>query len=142
MRILGIDYGDKRVGLAVSDEGALIASGLPTFQRKGNDNELIEHVRRLCDEYGVERIVVGLPINMDGSIGPRARLTSEFANRLRNALGIQVVTWDERLTSEQAERLMLAADLSRAKRKKKRDAIAAHLILQSYLDAKREGDDA
>ena len=141
MRILGIDYGDKRVGLAVSDEGGLIASGLPTFQRKGNDRPLIDHVRRLCDEYGVERIVVGLPINMDGSIGPRARLTSEFVNRLRNALGLDVVTWDERLTSEQAERLMLAADLSRARRKKHRDRVAAHLILQSYLDAEREGED-
>ena len=142
MRILGIDYGDRRVGIAVSDEGALIASGLPTFQRKGNDRGLIEHVRRLCEEYGVERIVVGLPINMDGSIGPRARLTAEFANRLRNALGLEVETWDERLTSEQADRLMLAADLSRARRKKQRDRVAAHLILQSYLDAHREGDDS
>ncbi|MFC1805701.1 Holliday junction resolvase RuvX [Planctomycetota bacterium] len=142
MRILGIDYGDRRVGLAVSDDGGLIASGLPTFQRKGNDRPLIDHVRRLVEQYEVERIVVGLPLNMDGSIGPRARLTIEFANRLRNALGLEVVTWDERLTSEQADRLMLAADLSRAKRKKQRDRVAAHLILQSYLDATREGDDA
>jgi len=141
MRILGIDYGDRRVGLAVSDEGGLIASGLPTFQRKSTDGPLIDHVRRLVEQYEVERIVVGLPLNMDGSIGPRARLTTEFANRLRNVLGLDVVTWDERLTSEQADRLMLDADLSRARRKKKRDAIAAHLILQSYLDAKREGED-
>ena len=142
MRILGIDYGDKRVGLAVSDEGGLIASGLPTFQRKGNDRPLIDHVRRLVEQYEVERIVVGLPLNMDGSIGPRARLTTEFANRLRNALGLDVETWDERLTSEQADRLMLAADLSRKKRKRRIDRLAAHLILQSYLDAKRDGDDA
>ena len=141
MRVLGIDYGDKRVGLAVSDEGGLIASGLPTFQRKGDDRPVIEHVRQRCEEYGVERIVVGLPLNMDGSFGPRARLTTEFANRLRNALGLDVETWDERLTSEQADRLMLAADLSRAQRKKRRDRVAAHLILQSYLDARR-GEDA
>ncbi|MFW6162994.1 MAG: Holliday junction resolvase RuvX [Planctomycetota bacterium] len=141
MRILGIDYGDRRTGLAVSDEGGLIASGLATFEcRKGDDRPLVEHIRALCEEYGVERIVVGLPINMDGRLGPRAQRTIEFANRLRNALGLDVETWDERLTTEQADRLMLAADLSRARRKRKRDAVAAHLILQSYLDAQGQED--
>ena len=135
MRVLGIDYGDRRVGLAVSDEGGLIASGLSTFQRRGDDGPLVEHIRALCEQYWVERIVVGLPINMDGSIGPRARLTTEFANRLRNALGLEVETWDERLTSEQADRLMLDADLSRKKRQRRIDRLAAQLILQSYLDA-------
>jgi putative Holliday junction resolvase len=138
MRILAIDYGDRRLGLAVSDPTGLIASGLPTIERSGPDEEVTEPLRRICQEHGVERIVVGLPVNMDGSHGPRAQVSQEFAQRLREALDIEVETWDERLTTAQAERAMLAADLSRKKRKKRRDQVAAQILLQSYLDAHRQ----
>jgi len=136
MRILGIDYGDRRIGLALSDDGEKIATGLPTLERKGASVDLTEALSRVCREQGVARIVVGVPVNMDGSHGPRARLSVEFAQRLRESLGIEVETWDERLTTAQAERLMLAADLSREKRKQRRDRLAAQLLLQSYLDAR------
>ena len=136
LRILGIDYGDRRVGLAVSDEGGMLASGLPTLERK-SPADLVESLRRACREYGVERIVVGLPVNMDGSHGPRAQVTLAFVERLREALGLEVEAWDERLTTRQADRLMLAADLSRKQRKQRLDRLAAQLMLQSYLDAQR-----
>ena len=135
MTVLGIDYGDRRIGLAISDSTGLIASGLATLERRGPSVDVTDEIRRVCDEHGVERIVVGLPINMDGSRGPRAELSLVFAEGLRRALGIDVATWDERLTTRQAERAMLQADLSRKKRKKRRDRVAAQLLLQSYLDA-------
>ncbi len=137
MTILAIDYGDRRLGLALSDPSGIIATGLPTLERAGPSEDVVEPLRRLCAEHGVEHIVVGLPINMDGSHGPRARLSLAFAQKLRDELDIAVDTWDERLTTVQAERAMLAADLSRKKRKQRRDRIAAQLLLQSYLDAAR-----
>lgn len=137
MTILAIDYGDRRLGLALSDPSGIIATGLPTLERSGPSEDVVEPLRRLCTEHGVEHIVVGLPINMDGSHGPRARLSLAFAQKLRDELDIAVDTWDERLTTVQAERAMLAADLSRKKRKQRRDRIAAQLLLQSYLDAAR-----
>ena len=137
MRILGIDYGDRRIGLALCDAGEMIASGLPTIERAGPSIDLTEPLRRVCREQGVECIVVGVPVNMDGSYGPRARLSLDFAQRLRDTLGIEVKTWDERLTTAQAERLMLSADLSREKRKQRRDRLAAQLLLQNYLDSRR-----
>jgi putative Holliday junction resolvase len=135
--ILGIDYGDRRLGLARSDSTGLIAGGLPTLERSDPAAEVVEPLRRLCQEHGVERIVVGVPINMDGSRGPRAQVSLDFAAKLRVALGIEVMTWDERLTTVQAERAMLQADLSRAKRRERRDRVAAVLLLQNYLDALR-----
>ena len=136
MTVLGIDYGDRRIGLAISDSTGLIASGLATLERRGPSVDVTDEIRRVCDEHGVERIVVGLPINMDGSHGPRAQTTLEFVERLREAVDVEVETWDERLTSVQADRLMLAADLSRKKRKKRIDRLAAQIMLQSYLDAR------
>ena len=136
MRILGIDYGDRRTGFAISDEGEMLASGLPTLETGGGATAVAGAVKRVCEEQGVGHVVVGLPLNMDGSHGPRAQTTLEFVERLREALGVEVETWDERLTSVQADRLMLAADLSRKKRKKRVDRLAAQLLLQSYLDAR------
>jgi putative Holliday junction resolvase len=138
MRILAIDYGDRRLGLAISDPTGLIASGLPTIERSGPKEDVTDHLRRICQEQGVERIIVGLPINMDGSRGPRAEVSEQFAQALREELDMEVETWDERLTTAQAERAMLAADLSRKKRKKRRDQVAAQILLQSYLDAHRQ----
>lgn len=138
MRILAIDYGDRRLGLAISDPTGRIASGLPTIERSGPKEDVTDPLRRICQEQEVERIVVGLPVNMDGSHGPRAEISQAFARELREALDLEVETWDERLTTAQAERAMLAADLSRKKRKTRRDQVAAQILLQSYLDAHRQ----
>jgi putative Holliday junction resolvase len=99
--------------------------------------DLTDTLRRICREHGVDRIVVGVPANMDGSLGERARLSLELAQSLRDELGIEVETWDERLTTRQAERAMLEGDLTRKKRKERIDRLAAQLMLQSYLDAQR-----
>ena len=139
MRILGIDYGDRRLGMAIGDTEINIATGLPTLERPSPAADVLEPLRRICREQGVERIVVGLPVNMNGSLGERARLSQEFAQRLRDALGIEVETWDERLTTRQADRAMLEGDLSRKKRKERVDRLAAQIMLQSYLDAQRRG---
>lgn len=135
MRILGIDYGERRIGLAVGDTEVGIANGLPTLERSSPAADAIEPLRRIAREQGAQRIVVGVPVNMNGTLGERARAAMAFAQRLRDALGIEVETWDERLTSRQAERAMLEGDLSRSKRKERVDRLAAQLILQSYLDA-------
>lgn len=136
MRILGIDYGDRRLGMAIGDTEIAVATGLPTLERPSPAADVLEPLRRICREQGVQRIVVGVPINMDASLGERARLSQKFAERLQDALSIEVETWDERLTTRQADRAMLEGDLSRKKRKARVDRIAAQLLLQSYLDAK------
>jgi putative holliday junction resolvase len=135
-RVLALDLGDRRVGLALSDPLGLTAQGLPTLDRKGDAAD-IEALRLLCGEHEVERVVLGLPRNMDGSEGPRAQKSRAFGKRLRDALGLPVFLWDERLTSAEAERVLIAADVSRAKRKGVVDRLAAQLILQGYLEAGR-----
>ena len=137
LRILSIDYGDRRIGLAMGDTEVAIATGLPTLERPSPAADVTEPLRRLCREQGVERIVVGVPVNMDGSMGQRARLSLDFAEQLRAELGIEVETWDERLTTRQADRAMLEGDLSRKKRKGRLDRLAAQLLLQNYMDAQR-----
>lgn len=139
MKILGIDPGDRRIGLAVGDSKLGIATGLRTIERSSPTADVTEALRRICREQGVERIVVGMPVNMDGSQGERARLALAFAQELRDALGIEVETWDERLTTRQADRAMLAGDLSRKRRRQRVDRLAAQIMLQSYLDARRHG---
>lgn len=135
MRILGIDHGDRRLGLAVGDTEVGVATSLATIEA-GPAASVAERLRQVCSEQGVGRIVVGVPVNMDGTPGERARLALAFAQQLRDALGIEVDTWDERLTTRQADRAMLEGDLSRRKRKARADRLAAQLMLQSYLDAK------
>jgi len=137
VRVLGIDYGDRRIGLALGDTDVGIAMGLPTLERRSAGADIIEPLRRICREQGVRRIVVGLPVNMDGTQGERARLSLAFAQGLRTALDIEVETFDERLTTRQADRAMLEGNLSRKKREARVDRLAAQLLLQSYLDAMR-----
>lgn len=137
MRILGIDYGARRLGLAIGDTESGVATVLATLDRPRGGPAVLETLRNQCQERGVEAVVVGLPLNMDGSRGQQAEAASEFAERLRQELGLPVETWDERLTTAQAERALLAGDLSRKKRRSRRDRLAAQLILQSYLDARR-----
>ena len=130
-RILGLDVGERRIGVALSDALGITAQGLETIERK---NALVE-ISDLIKEYDVKKIIVGMPFNMNGSKGESARLTDDFIALLRGKVGIEVTTVDERLTTAQGERILLEADLSRKKRKRSIDKIAAQLILQTYLDS-------
>jgi putative Holliday junction resolvase len=135
-RILGIDYGTSRVGVALGDEEGIIAFPLAVLEVRG-DREAARRVAALCTEHAVSRVVVGMPVNMNGTHGPMADAATRFAERLGRACpGVSVVTWDERLTSVSAERALLDADMSRSGRRARRDKVAAQLMLQSYLDAR------
>jgi putative holliday junction resolvase len=134
MRILAIDFGTKRIGLAISDPLNIIARGVATINRRNQAMD-IEDIKKVVDAEGVTRIVVGLPLNMDGSKGPMGEEAERFAYLLRANILDSVVLWDERLSSVQAERVLIAANHRRERRKKEIDRLAAELILQSYLDS-------
>ena len=136
MRILGVDLGDKRVGLAISDPLGFTAQGIETHLVTSK-KELLKHLAEICREYKAGEVVVGLPVNMDGSRGAKAQEVEKLLPEMRQALGIPVKTWDERLTSRQAGRLMIQQGLSRQKQKMNSDRMAATLILQGYLETKR-----
>lgn len=132
-RIMGLDVGDRKIGVAISDEMGWTAQPVTVVQRQNAEQALAELVG-LAREYEVGRVVVGLPRNMDGSLGPQAEKTKTFAEKLGNELRIEIDYWDERLSTKAAHRALLEADLSRAKRKKVVDKVAAVLILQGFLD--------
>lgn len=133
MRILGLDLGKKTIGVAVSDPLGFTAQGITTIRRANKEKDL-EELRKICDEYKVETIVVGLPKNMNGTIGTSGELAIEMGRLIEEALNIKVEFWDERLTTVAAHKAMLEADLSRNKRKKIVDKVASTYILQGYLD--------
>ncbi|MFS0727421.1 Holliday junction resolvase RuvX [Paenibacillus sp. 1P07SE] len=135
MRIMGLDYGDRNIGVAVSDAFRWTAQGLGVVQKRRDDSELAE-LAELAREHEVSEIVVGLPKNMNGTIGPRGEICIAFAQSLREQTNLPVHLWDERLTTVSAERTLLEADISRKKRKQVVDKMAAALILQNYLDSK------
>lgn len=135
MRCMGLDYGDKTIGIAISDALGWTAQPKAVIRRK-NLTDDFAILKEYIDKYDVQEVVVGLPINMDGSEGIRVRRTEEFVNFLRKRLDIPVKVWDERLTTRQAENILLEADLSRSRRKEVIDQIAASIILQNYLDTK------
>ena len=138
MRIMGLDFGSKTVGVAVSDELLLTAQGLEIIRRK-EENKLrrtLARIEELIVEYGVEEIVLGLPINMNATEGERAKLTLEFREKLERRTGLPVIMWDERLTTVAADKIMIEAGIRREHRKEYVDMIAATLILQGYLDKK------
>lgn len=135
MRILGLDYGDRTIGVALSDELGWTAQGIEVIRRKSEETDL-ERLRQLSVQFQVEEIVVGLPKNMNGTLGPRSEASMAFARILENELGLPVQLWDERLTTVSATRTLIEADVSRKKRKQVVDKIAAQLILQNYLDSK------
>lgn len=137
-RVLAIDLGTKRIGIALSDPTATVASPLDTLPATGR-RRAADQVSELCRRHGVETVVVGWPRNMDGSLGHAAREAEDFAERLRATLQVPVELWDERLSTAAAERALLEAGLRRDKRRQSRDRVAAALILQSYLDAHRRG---
>lgn len=138
MRIMGLDFGTKRIGVAVSDELFLTAQGLETIQRKDLDSDLAA-INAVISANNVGELVVGLPLNMDGTYSAKTKEAVEFIDALSKTVNIPVKTQDERLTSMQADRAMLEGDMSRAKRKKLSDKLAAQLILQSYLDSRKKG---
>jgi putative pre-16S rRNA nuclease len=133
MRILGLDVGTKTIGVAVSDEMGWTGQGIATIRRTNIRADLAE-LDKYLQQYAVEKIVVGVPRNMDGSIGSAAEQVYSFIERLREKFTLPVDTWDERLSTVAAERVLLEADMSRGKRKKVIDKVAAVLILQGYLD--------
>ena len=136
MRIMGLDFGSKTVGVAVSDPLLITAQGIEIIRRK-DENKLrqtLARIEALIEEYEVEKIVLGLPKNMNDTIGERAELSLEFKDKLERRTGLPVVMWDERLTTLAAERAMMEAGIRRENRKDYVDKIAACLILQGYLD--------
>ena len=136
MRILGLDLGQKTIGVAISDPMGWTAQGITTIRRTKKSEDL-EQINKICKEYGVETIVVGLPKNMNGTIGESGERALEFSELIKEATGCPIEMWDERLTTVAAHRAMLEADMSRSKRKKIVDKIAATYILQGYLDRLR-----
>jgi putative Holliday junction resolvase len=135
VRILGIDYGHRRVGLALSDPLGITAQGYGVLENRG-ERPLLEEIGERIREKDVHAIVIGLPKGLDGSLGKKAAEVLRFAGRLREEFGLPVTCWDERLSTREAERRLLEAGLSHKKRKKKLDVMAAQLILQSFLEAK------
>ncbi len=136
MRILGLDVGNKTIGVAVSDPSGSIAQGVGVIARADEESDL-RRIKELSEKYAAQMIVVGLPRNMNGTLGFQGQKVLAFVDRLKEAAtGVRVQTWDERLTTLAAEKVLLAADLSRARRKKVIDKMAAVLILQNFLDAK------
>lgn len=138
MRILGLDFGQKTIGVAVSDPFGWTAQGLEIIRREEENNlkKSIERLKAICQEYQVDYIVLGYPKNMNNTLGERVEKTQQFKKRLEKELKLEVELWDERLSTVGAERSLLEADLSRAKRKKVIDKMAAVFILQGYLDSK------
>ncbi|MFX3646957.1 MAG: Holliday junction resolvase RuvX [Paenibacillus sp.] len=134
MKILGLDYGDRRIGVAASDAFGWTAQGLEVLERRRDEGEFAR-IAELVREHEISEIVVGLPKNMNGTVGPRGEICIAFAERLRDELNLPVHLWDERLTTMAAERTLIEADVSRKKRKQVVDKMAASLILQNYLDA-------
>ncbi len=143
MRIMGLDFGSKTVGVAVSDPLLVTAQGIEIIRRKDENKQrrTLARIEELIEEYGVSEIVLGLAVNMNASEGERADKTREFADRLMRRTGLPVSFWDERLTTVEAERTMMEANVRRENRRDYVDKIAAVLILQGYLDARAAGQE-
>ena len=142
MRILGLDFGSKTCGVAISDPLEITAQGLEIIRRK-DENKLRQtyaRIEEIVKEYGVEIIVLGLPKNMNNTEGERVSKTIDFKSNLERRTGLAVELWDERLTTVAADRIMMAAGIRREHRKDYVDMIAAELILQGYLDKRRLGE--
>jgi len=139
MRIICLDVGSKTIGVAVSDELGITAQGVTTIERKELRSDL-DKLEEIINTYKPSEIVVGIPYNLDGSMGERAKQITGFAQRIRNRFSLPVVFWDERFSTFGAERVLLEADLSRKRRKKVIDKVAAVFILQGYLEKKRRED--
>ncbi|MDR9792171.1 Holliday junction resolvase RuvX [Aeribacillus pallidus] len=138
MRIIGLDLGSKTLGVAVSDELGWTAQGVETISINEDEGEFgIQRLSELIKKYEVEKIVVGYPKNMNGTVGPRGEASERFAALLNEQFQLPVILWDERLSTMEAERFLIEADVSRRKRRQVIDKMAAVIILQSYLDSQQ-----
>lgn len=137
MRILGLDYGSKTVGAAISDPLGITAQGVKTIWRKQENHlrQTLARIEELVSEYHVEKIVLGYPKNMNNTIGERAQKSLEFKEMLERRTGLEVIMWDERLTTVEANRTLMEASVRRENRKQYLDQLAAVFILQGYLDS-------
>ena len=144
MRILGLDFGSKTVGVAVSDELLITAQGVEIVRRKSPSKlrQTLARIEELIEQYGVEKIVLGYPKNMNNTEGERCEKTKEFKEMLERRTGLEVVLWDERLTTVAADRSMMEAGIRREHRKEYVDEIAAIFILQGYLDFLRNSGES
>jgi len=133
-RVLGVDYGDKRIGLAISDELGIVATPLGTHTRKCKGDD-VNAVAAICRERGIDSVVVGHPLNMDGSSGAAVEKVDDFVQRLGAAIDLPIELWDERMSTMSAERVLIEGNMSRRKRKGVVDKLAAQIILQNYLDS-------
>jgi putative Holliday junction resolvase len=140
MRIMGLDIGTRTIGIAISDELGITAQGLKTLRRKSMEEDFKE-IAAIIRQFEIEEIIVGLPKNMDGTLGRQAEKVLKWMEVLKHKIKIPVATWDERLSTVGASKILLEADLSRSKRKKVIDKVAAVLILQGYLDQGRRKND-
>jgi putative holliday junction resolvase len=135
-RIIGLDLGEKRIGVAISDETATISNAIDTITGL-SVKDLIKRISEIVLFRGVEEVVIGLPLNMNGSRGPQAEKAINFAEKLEKKVSCKVSTFDERLTTAQGEAILLSVDMSRKKRKQSIDKLAAQIMLQAYLDLRK-----
>jgi putative holliday junction resolvase len=138
MRVMGLDVGSKTVGVAISDAMGWTAQGIETISINEEQSKFgLDRVEELIKEYEVDKVVIGFPKNMNNTVGPRGEASQKYARLLEDKLGVATILWDERLTTMAAERILLEADVSRKKRKKVIDKMAAAFILQGYLDSQK-----
>jgi putative Holliday junction resolvase len=137
-RLVGLDVGDATIGVAVADELGLTAQGIGVVRRSSLGADM-RHLEEMLASYQPDRFVVGLPLNMNGSVGPQARKVQAFADALARHFGVEVDTWDERLSTAAVTRTLVEADVSRARRRQVVDKLAAVFILQGYMDSRRPG---
>ena len=137
-RKMGIDYGDKRIGIALTDTLCIISSPYEVYKNIGEEDAL-NHINKLIKDFDVDEIAMGLPLNMDGTEGERAILHREFGQKLASLSGVTVNYVDERLTSAEAEDLLIASGVRREKRKELIDKISAQIILQTFIENKKRG---
>ena len=138
MRYLGLDLGTRTLGISISDETKTIASGLTTLRfEEGDYDAILDDLRKILEENKIEKIVLGLPKNMNNTLGDRAETTIMFQKKIEELFNIEVILQDERLSTKEAHYYMIEADMSRKKRKEKVDSLAANIILQTYLDKEK-----
>jgi putative Holliday junction resolvase len=138
MRILGLDYGRKRIGVAICDEMGVVARSLLAIERKTIEKDMAA-IQRLAEEFDVEKVVIGYPLTLDGKEGIQCERVSKFAEMIEERLSLPVVKWDESLSTKEAEDILIEADTGRKKRRKRVDKLAAAIILQRYLDRVKTG---
>ena len=140
VRLMGLDIGSRTIGVAITDELRITAQALKTIRRKSKEEDF-EEIIRIIDQFKIGKIVVGLPKNMNGTLGKQAEKVLQWIKAIREKVDLPIVTWDERFSTVEASRVLLEADLSRRKRKKTIDKLAAVIILQGYIEKVRNQND-